>query len=324
MKASILNINNYSITSGFGGFEFYRYGFNGMEKDKEFTKTESHYDFGARIYDSRLGRWLSVDPKQRSYPAVSPFVFALNSTLLFIDPNGEDAVVTVQKDPNGGGKIIISSTIYITGKGANEFNAGEYTKQAKSTYKPGSYTNSKGETFDISFDIKYEYAPDDSKIQLQDGDNILYYNNEKIISYVNSNYTFSVNGKGEFAGDVIRYTGNTGEIGRQDAIGKSSRGTLHETLHFLGLSDRYSEGVDANGYRETTPDKDFEDDMMGTHGAGRSGKQINQIHYDNIGKTYSGKESGVYTLKTTVDTKSSDGSINGGSSEGKRPIKQSK
>ena len=38
----------------------YRFGFNGKEEDGE-TVADA-YDFGARIYDARLGRWLAVDP----------------------------------------------------------------------------------------------------------------------------------------------------------------------------------------------------------------------------------------------------------------------
>jgi hypothetical protein len=40
----------------------YRYGFNGMGNDNEVTENSGDYlDFGARIYDSRLGRWLALD-----------------------------------------------------------------------------------------------------------------------------------------------------------------------------------------------------------------------------------------------------------------------
>ena len=39
----------------------YRYGFSGMEMDNEIKGDGNSYDFGARLYDSRLGRWLAVD-----------------------------------------------------------------------------------------------------------------------------------------------------------------------------------------------------------------------------------------------------------------------
>ena len=46
----------------------YRYGFNGMEMDNEVKGTGNHIDFGARGYDSRIGRWLSVDPLSYRQP----------------------------------------------------------------------------------------------------------------------------------------------------------------------------------------------------------------------------------------------------------------
>ena len=64
----------------------YRYGFNGKEKDN--STGEGNLDFGARIYDSRLGRWLGVDKFADKYPNVSPYAFCINSPLQFTDANG--------------------------------------------------------------------------------------------------------------------------------------------------------------------------------------------------------------------------------------------
>ena len=61
-----------------------------MEKDDEIHNVEgSSYDFGARIYDSRVGRWLSVDPLEAKYPYLNPYNFVANSPLMYIDPDGE-------------------------------------------------------------------------------------------------------------------------------------------------------------------------------------------------------------------------------------------
>ncbi len=38
-----------------GSSDSYRYGFNGMEKDDEIKGNGNSYDFGARIYDPRVG-----------------------------------------------------------------------------------------------------------------------------------------------------------------------------------------------------------------------------------------------------------------------------
>jgi len=71
----------------------YRFGFNGMEKDNEAKGQGNSYDFGARIYDSRLGRWLSVDPDVFEYPFVSPYISSLNSPIYLKDPNGKTVII---------------------------------------------------------------------------------------------------------------------------------------------------------------------------------------------------------------------------------------
>ena len=45
-------------------------------------------DYGMRIYDPRLGRFLSVDPLTKGYPELTPYQFAENSPLLNIDLDG--------------------------------------------------------------------------------------------------------------------------------------------------------------------------------------------------------------------------------------------
>ena len=60
----------------------YRFGFNGKEKTDEIYGDGNGVDFGARIYDGRLGRWMSVDPKTNKYPWVSSFVLNLNSPFM--------------------------------------------------------------------------------------------------------------------------------------------------------------------------------------------------------------------------------------------------
>ena len=55
-----------------------RYGFNGKEKDDEVTGSDgTDYDYGMRMYDARLGRFMSVDPLTKKYPTLSPYQFAL-------------------------------------------------------------------------------------------------------------------------------------------------------------------------------------------------------------------------------------------------------
>jgi len=67
----------------------YSFGFNGKLKDDEWDNvTGSKLDFGARIYDSRTGRFLSLDPLASKNPTYTPMAFADNNPILFIDHNG--------------------------------------------------------------------------------------------------------------------------------------------------------------------------------------------------------------------------------------------
>src|SRR5690606_23738768 len=46
-------------------------------------------DFGDRIYDPRVGRWLSVDPLAHEFPWQSPYSAMNNNPILYIDPDGQ-------------------------------------------------------------------------------------------------------------------------------------------------------------------------------------------------------------------------------------------
>jgi RHS repeat-associated protein len=68
--------------------ERYRYGFNGKENDNEVKGEGNQQDYGMRIYDPRLGRFLSVDPLAKEYPWNSTYAFAENDPINFIDLDG--------------------------------------------------------------------------------------------------------------------------------------------------------------------------------------------------------------------------------------------
>jgi len=88
--------NNYSY-SGNTCAGAYRSGFNGKEKDDEIYGNGNAYDFGARMYDSRLGRWLSCDPQYARYTSLSPYAAFANNPNYYIDPGGETLEVSGSK-----------------------------------------------------------------------------------------------------------------------------------------------------------------------------------------------------------------------------------
>lgn len=66
----------------------YRYGFNGKENDNEIKGDGNQQDYGMRIYDPRLGKFLSVDPLAKDYSGWSPYPYAMNSPIEGIDLDG--------------------------------------------------------------------------------------------------------------------------------------------------------------------------------------------------------------------------------------------
>ncbi len=66
----------------------YRFGFNGKENDNELKGSGNQIDFGARAYDPRLGKWMSIDKLTSKYPDQSPYGFVMNSPIRAKDPDG--------------------------------------------------------------------------------------------------------------------------------------------------------------------------------------------------------------------------------------------
>lgn len=96
----VISYNDYyafgsTLPGRLGNSGQYRFGFNGMEKDDETYGDGNALDFGARIYDSRLGRWLSIDPLQSKYPNLSPYNFCAGNPLIYKDVDGKDYILII-------------------------------------------------------------------------------------------------------------------------------------------------------------------------------------------------------------------------------------
>ncbi|MFA9212442.1 MAG: RHS repeat domain-containing protein [Candidatus Methylacidiphilales bacterium] len=160
------NPKNYFYSKpikGLRGYELgYRFAFNGKEKDNETYGEGNAYDFGARIYDSRLGRWLAVDPLMSKYPFFSPFNYCANNPMVFVDPDGKKIVdskgkevkVTITKNDDG----TIKEIIYEFAKGTTKEVKEQFNANAGVIFTELGKTKTGTEQIEKARDSKYKEA----------------------------------------------------------------------------------------------------------------------------------------------------------------------
>jgi hypothetical protein len=107
-----------------------------------------------RIYDPRLGRFLSVDPLAIKYPYYTPYQFAGNTPIIAIDLDGEEPKVIITNQITGYTKI-------------NVYGDGNVKEAVVATYKAiVQYTDSKGKIttiaqFNVTRDGWYDMGTDE-------------------------------------------------------------------------------------------------------------------------------------------------------------------
>ncbi len=103
----------YSKLTADGG---YRYGFNGYEK--EFDLANDVYTTDYRLLDTRIGRWLSVDPLADKYAGMSPYNYCAGNPVLMMDPDGRDGYECTYTNTKGEETV---GYVWIDNKSDKEF-----------------------------------------------------------------------------------------------------------------------------------------------------------------------------------------------------------
>jgi RHS repeat-associated protein len=158
-RASIRNISDYSpfgvqlserTISGDG----YRYGFQGQESDDEVKGAGNSYDFGARMYDARVGRWMSTDKLFAKRPNESPYIFVGNNPSNNKEIDGNDYILIIDHKAK---TITVKATYNVIKGDLNSLNdakaATEYWNKESGLYQMKVGKGKGAVNYDINFDL---------------------------------------------------------------------------------------------------------------------------------------------------------------------------
>ncbi|MGH2667499.1 pre-toxin TG domain-containing protein, partial [Flavobacterium sp.] len=97
-NADVLSYSDYDpfgmlVPNRHAVFGNYRYGFQGQEKDDELKGEGNSLNYELRMLDTRVGRFFTVDPYTAKYPWYTPYQFAGNKVIQFVElEGGEEAI----------------------------------------------------------------------------------------------------------------------------------------------------------------------------------------------------------------------------------------
>ena len=167
-----------------------------MEKDNELKGEGNSYDFGARIYDSRVGRWMSIDPLAAKYTSFSPYVGMGNNPIILVDKDGEDITVFYQYVEQGKtiNKPILTITTEIKGSSTIVESSLPLPDLLKSQLR-------QAETQVISGKLL------DEALKTREGDAIMFSTGGSAIAVggFSASVDLIVPRKGDYKGDVLSY-----------------------------------------------------------------------------------------------------------------------
>jgi RHS repeat-associated protein len=134
------------------------YSYNGKEKDDEWNGTiGGALDFGARIYDSRIGRWMSLDPVSNNFPSNSPYMAFNSNPIYYLDPNGLVASATITAEPtdnNTPGTITVKANYIFYGTAVTTEEATSIAQKMQDEWNAANGTvEIGGKTYNVVFEV---------------------------------------------------------------------------------------------------------------------------------------------------------------------------
>ena len=162
------------------------------------------YDFGARLYDPALGRWLAQDPLAEKFYPQSPYLFCAGNPMKIVDPTGQE-----WKEKNK----IISVSLNLMAEGFDDDFLDTYKK-----------------TVSTMFDEIIRSASGGS----YGGEIVFYTNNPEIVQSLSfvASMDNSIGGTTTWMYSIINSYDNSGKIQSFTELAKT---TIHELFHTIRL-----------------------------------------------------------------------------------------
>ncbi len=216
----------------------------------------NHYDYGFRIYNPAIARFLSVDPLTASYPELTPYQFASNTPIRAIDLDGLEAYI--ESSSNSDGSTTIKMIVDLDVKNSSSHASAKLVMNVANSIK--GLLENRFARFDKENNTHYEM-----EVSLNHNQNASFdfdksnSNSDFSINFVDRAFdgkkeTFAAGRTGGFREDSDFWIGNTDFNQFQVVITKFDvkRGELsgvirtgaHEVGHGLGLKHPDSEDFD--------------------------------------------------------------------------------
>ena len=130
------------------------YKYNGKELDRK--GGVGWYDYGARMYDAALGRFMKTDRFSEKYVSLSPYQYGANNPVNNIDVNGDSVWYT-----RNGDIVTMHVTAKIFNNSSDNINmaraAKDIVSDIKSTYE-GKFEWSDNKTYNLKVDMDLKVA----------------------------------------------------------------------------------------------------------------------------------------------------------------------